>query len=553
MKPTKFGKVIRENRHQNSGNRVMLVNLPISNPLAGSPADASVEHVGLGYIGAYLKSKGLNNVKLLDAYSRKLSKEQIIAEIKRFNPDFLCLSSTYLSWDLTVRILTRIKRENAEIITILGGPHVSFEPILSRALREYKCIDFIVRGEGEISTYKIIEQTIQGSCSQIPGVSHRESNGEIIIAEDFAEIADDLDFLPFPLRDTPPLQGKSLRITTSRGCYSKRGGCTFCSTPTLYPKGWRGRSAKNVVDELEFLNHQGFNSFICAEADFFGFSHEGFQRAAEIVEEMLRRRLKISLRIFAGINQINQAERYGLWEKLKSVGLERVYPGIESTCPDTLRLFGKSSELYKIYKAINILKRRQIALQIGFIMFHPWSTFKSIYENCRFLKYIDQAHLWNNFSNPLLLLPGTRLLEKAKSDNLLIKDLNEVGLGEEFVYNYRFLDLRIGRVSQICSILLNNPLISEMDRNLITTGIITSNSSMDIVPSEIAELKQVYETIKENLSYLNLNTFYRVIELCKAKYQDNAVESVLENHLNEVKKITPKLKAALKRASINVY
>lgn len=521
---------------QNLEERVMLINLPAHISFANSPADASEEHIGLGYIAAYLRNKGVKDVKILDAQSRRLSEDKICNTIREFRPNFLCLSPTYLTWDLTLRILNKIKGENNNTVTILGGPHVSFEPVLTRALKEYNCVDFIVRGEGEIAVHRVIKQILCCDPTPIRGVCYKKSNGQVTITEDLAESIDDLDSLPFPLRDTLPLRGKSLRISTSRGCYQGGNGCTFCPTSALYPKGWRGRSAKNIVDEIQSLNEQGFNSFVCAEADFIGFSEEGLNRAVEIAEEILKRKLSVHLRIFVGISQILKAEKFGLWEKLKGAGLERVYTGIESADVKTLNLFGKQQSLSEIYTAVEILRKKGIALQVGFIMFQPWSTFESIKENCRFLKYIEQVHLWYNLSSSLLLLPGSKLLERAKLDNLLNKDLNQVGLGEEFVHNYKFTNLQVGKVFQSCSALLKNPLIIDMDRMLITTEIILSNYVKGTMPSEILELKRTYEKTKEDLSNLNLNTYYKIIELSKAKFPRETIESMLKSHVSKVEK-----------------
>lgn len=514
--------------------RIMLVNLPVDTFFANSPADASEEHIGLGYIAAYLKDKGMKDVEILDAASRRLPESEIIKRIQEHRPNFICLSPTYLTWHLTVRILNKIKDEDNDIITILGGPHVSFEPVLSRALKEYRCIDIIVRGEGEIATYKIVKWIVKQASlcdlSIIPGVSYR-LNGQVIIADDFAESVDSLDSLPFPLRDILPLQGKSLRITTSRGCYKNGSGCTFCPSAVLYPKGWRSRSAKDVVDEIECLNKQGFNSFVSAEADFIGFSRKGLQRSLEIADEILTRRLSIHLRLFAGVRQILQAEKFGVLERLKRIGLERIFTGIESADPNTLDIFGKSQSLSEIYAAVDILRRRKISLQAGFIMFHPWGTFRSIEENCRFLKHIDQVHLWHNLSTTSLLFPGTKLLQRVQSEDLLIEDLSEVGLGEEFAYNYRFIDPQIETVFQSCLALLKNPVIIDMDRMLITATIVLSSFGKH-TPAEMGELKQVYVKTKKYLSHLNLETFYRIIELSKAESSER-IESTLSNHLDK--------------------
>ena len=372
--------------------RILLINMPIPVEYAGAPYDASLEQVGLGYIAAALEIKG-HDVFLLDAYSRELNESIIINIIRAFSPNFLCLSPTYLSWEGIVRVIKISKRFNPDIKTILGGPHVSFEPVLSLALKRFDCIDYIIKGEGERSIISVIEDDDSKTIGNTPGVCFKNKDGTLHISDELSDQIDNLDELHFPLRDIDPLKGKSLRITTSRGCYSNGRGCAFCQMSHQNPHGWRGRSPKNVVDEIELWANKGHRSFICAEAHFFGVSKHGIPRAGKIGEEILRRNLDVRLRVFGGVPEIIAAEKYGVLSTLRKAGLERVYPGIEAGNEEDSKLYEKNITIPQIKTAVDILKRIGIGLQIGFIMFNPWSDNMRLKANVFLLKQIDQAHL----------------------------------------------------------------------------------------------------------------------------------------------------------------
>lgn len=505
--------------------RALLINVPANTAFVDCPADASAESVGLGYIGAYLASKGICDVELLDAIALGWAESKILEHIELVTPDFICLSPTYMIWNSVIRILSQAKATNPNVITILGGPHVSFEPTLSRALSENACIDYIVSGEGEIAVHNIIKQFLENDTTPIPGVSGKV-NGQVVVADTMAEYVANLDSLPFPLRNAAALQGKAIRITSSRGCYRHGAGCSFCSTPLIFHDGWRSRSAKNVVDEIELLSKQGFNKFISGEADFFGPSKEGLQRAEKIANEIIVRGLKISLRIMAGVHQILAAEKIGLWEKLKAAGVQRVYTGVESADADTLKDFDKHQDITGISRAINILHEKGFAVQIGFIMFHPWSTLESLQVNAKFLMQFDQAHLWSNFSNSLLLLPNSKLLERAAKENLLKKDITTVGFDDGFVFNYKFANPDIERIHKACMQIMENETVTEFNRNLIAVGIETSSQDVQSDP-----IRCLYEEVKEASAEVNLATFNAITSNIGSTLKVDTLESVIANHV----------------------
>lgn len=538
------------NVHKNIGSnrnkrRILLINMPIPVEYAGAPSDASLEQVGLGYIAAALEKKG-HDVFLLDAYSRELNESKIINKIRAFYPDFLCLSPTYLSWEGIIRVIKTSKIFNPDIKTILGGPHVSFEPVLSLALQRFDCIDYIIKGEGERSIISVIEDNDPKTIDNTPGVCFKNKYGTLHISDELSDQIDNLDELHFPLRDIDPLIGKSLRITTSRGCYGKGRGCAFCQLTNQNPHGWRCRSPENVVDEIEFWANKGHRSFICAEGDFFGVSKHGIRRACKIGEEILRRNLDVRLRVFGGIPAIIAAEKYGVLSTLRKAGLERMYPGIEAGNEEDLRLYEKNITIPQIKTAVDILKRMGIGLQIGFIMFNPWSDSKRLRANVSLLKQIDQAHLWFNFAYRLGLFPGTKLLNKVCEERLLFKSIDNVGLGSELVHNYRFKVPYVTQIADACAQILQAEAVIQVDRLLITAGVITSDYALDEnsyhLDSSKSNMKREYEKFKEVLANLNTITFFNILELCERGGSDKELENIISRHLIKIEEILPDIK-----------
>lgn len=520
----------------------MLIAMPTPVGFANTLADVSFEQIGLGYIASILKQHG-HEVFLFDAHSRELEESKIIEKIWECDPHILCLSPTYLSWDGTIKILKAVKKLNPKIQTILGGPHVSFEPVLSQALRRFDCIDYIIRGEGERSIISMVEDIDTKTISSTPGVCYRNKDGTLHISDELSEQVENLDELPFPLRDIEPLSGKSMRITTSRGCYSKGKGCGFCQMPLQNPHGWRGRSPENVVDEIEFWAKKGHRSFVCAEGDFLGLSKYGIQRAGEIGEEILRRNLDIRLRVFGGIPGIIAAEKNGVLSTLKKAGLERMYPGVEAGNEEDLKLYEKNITIDQIKKSIDILRKRSIGLQIGFIMFNPWSNSKRLIANVSLLKQIDQAHLWFNFAYRLGLFPGTRLLSRVCEEELLLKPMDSVGLGSELVHNYRFKVPYIAQIVDACAEILRAEVVIRVDRLLITAGVLTSDSTLDEnnypLDSRRSNMKREYEKFKEILANLNTITFFSILELCERNGLDKELENIISRHLTNVEGNVP--------------
>lgn len=163
-------------------------------------------------------------------------------------------------------------------------------------LEKYPHIDFAIQGEGEITFLELVEALdAKKNLSDVLGIVYRFGNK--VVENKSRPLIDNLDMLPFPDRDQfEQHNGKFqyVRLSTSRGCL---GHCGFCSSfAGRHQEGprWRGRSPKNVVDEIEMLvKKYDFHTYDFVDSTFEDPGYKGKIRIEAIAREIINRNLDI--------------------------------------------------------------------------------------------------------------------------------------------------------------------------------------------------------------------------------------------------------------------
>jgi len=208
--------------------------------------------------------------------------ERIVSAIKRIRPDItICLF------------------ENVQAVTSF-----SLRNVAKRFLNK-KC-DMLMMGEPENRAASIIEHLNDDGLRDIPGLAYRNAHGKIVFTSD-APLERGLDQLPFPAWELFPLQGywiagfahapcgkaRFLPLLTSRGCPFK---CSFCLAPFVNSK-WRSRSAKNVVDEMEyFFDTMDITDFHVSDLN----PTVNEKRIQDICREIIERKLQVTWKLAQG-------------------------------------------------------------------------------------------------------------------------------------------------------------------------------------------------------------------------------------------------------------
>jgi anaerobic magnesium-protoporphyrin IX monomethyl ester cyclase len=371
-------------------------------PLEEAPAPP----LGVTYVAAAFESAGAE-VRIFDYIVSRYTPEKLHMQIDAFRPDVLGATSVTLNFPGAAEIVCEAKRHRPSLITMMGGPHVSFAA--ERTLKEYPSIDLIVAGEGEGT----IAELMAGGCNpekwdKIPGLIFR-NNGQIIDTGPRPFI-EDLDMLPLPARHLLPLSryqalGYSISIITSRGCpYS----CIFCQGRRMVGNRVRLRSASLVVDEIEEIISYGIDRINVADDLFV--SSRG--KVREVCDEILRRGLRFGWSAFARVNTVD-LETLKLMHK---AGCDSVSFGVETGNPEMLKLIRKGITLDQVRHAVSLCRDAGIIAHTSFIVGLPGETAETLRETGEFAASLGSLYGYH-FLAPF---PGTTVREEVKKYDLEI-------------------------------------------------------------------------------------------------------------------------------------
>jgi len=239
----------------------------------GRKSIAAFPPLSLLYLAAVLKEIGVE-VSVLDQPAIGLTVEETLRWVEKENPDVLGFSTLTSSGQTAALISNKVKEKNPNVTTVFGNHHATFNA--ERILRKYPSVDVVARGEGEKTVVELANCLKNGEdLKKVRGINFR-NEGKMVSTPD-QPLIKDLDSLPLPDRKLIDVEyhcviaganiapKKFTSIVTSRGCVY---GCRFCSCTELAKKRWRPRSAKNTLEELQFLASEGYKQLIFVDDAF---------------------------------------------------------------------------------------------------------------------------------------------------------------------------------------------------------------------------------------------------------------------------------------------
>lgn len=509
-------------------------------------SQAGAEHLGLGYLAAYLRDKSyevaIKNFQLFTmvnqweelcdsgVYEKLLN--ECAKEILALNPDIVGISVTGPTMDESLKMCEIIKTVNPSIITVLGGHQVSV--LAQDIIRNEKDIDYIIIGDGEITLYNFVKAIDEGTdLSAIPGLCFRH-NGCTVHTGFPAQL--DLDKLPNPSRDSlqklkSVINIKEARLSTSRGCLD---ACTFCVDSTLYKKNkWIARSPESVVNEMEYLHKEfGIEVFWIIDDNYLNSSPKSQERAKIIAEELIKRNLNIWYRAYFRADGLNNAEH--ILPLLRKSGLRLVHIGFESGCQCRLDYFRKRMKVEQYYRIAKLLKENNIGLQIGFILFDPFTTFNNIREDVKFLFDIGEMYIMFNFVQNLQVFPGTTIYGQLESEGLVNQKQTYKSTLKLYDYKYPAVkNLADAMEEAYCMERIN--VDKEIQRyNIIKIPCavyqlesIASSESGNYIRQKVQSFIREKNEILDGLNAFNYKCFLKIIDMAETRWNKDFFDSCI--------------------------
>ncbi len=374
--------------------RVLLIN-PYY-PLSETPSPP----LGLAYLAAALAESGAE-VKILDLVVFPYSQSMLQTLIGDFNPQVVGITAVSMTFDNAIGVLKDIKRIDPDILTVMGGPHVSF--CARETLKDYPELDVAVIGEGEHTVVELCRAANSGQAlNDINGIAYRQ--GADICHSPKRELIENLDKLPLPDRGLLPLGryralNMPISLTTSRGCPFK---CIFCVGRKMVGARVRYRNPEKVVDELQYLSTLNFHQINIAD-DLFTANKN---HCLAVCDEIIKRGLKLTWTSFARVDTVSDE----VLTRMKAAGCNAVSFGIESANPQILKTIKKGITLEQVEAAVVMCKKAGITPYASFILGLPGETTETIKETMDFGKKMKRLGLAFGF-HLLAPFPGTEIRE----------------------------------------------------------------------------------------------------------------------------------------------
>jgi radical SAM superfamily enzyme YgiQ (UPF0313 family) len=383
--------------------------------LVNPPYPASVHShppfipLGLAYLGAVAERDGYE-VTVIDCQAEKLSSEDFRKRIEQTPSDIIGVTATTLLYKSAMKLITIAKQIHPQAVTMLGGSHGTFWD--ENALNENPSLDLVVRREGE-TTFTELLNTLQTNnrINNVLGITFRSKEGKIVSNPD-RPFLEDLDALPFPAHHLLPLDalrrmGKILfPLITSRGCVY---WCDFCSTVRMFGRGYRMRSPKNVVDEMEMIhNKYGINQVTFYD-DAFTVNRE---RVVKICDELHARKLDMSWDCGTRVDMVDRE----LLKTMHDAGCIAVWLGVESGSEAILGAMNKRIKLDQTRLAYRIAHEVGLMTIANTVLGFPGETEQTARQTINFVKELNPDDVGFYVATPY---PGTPMYEQVKKNGWL--------------------------------------------------------------------------------------------------------------------------------------
>jgi hypothetical protein len=258
-----------------------------------------------------------------------------INDILNDEPEIVGFSTLCTNLPLSLLIAKKIKMEQKNITTVLGGPHIFwFNKVM---MKDLPWIDAIVKGEGELAFLRIINELKKKSCLK-----------KIIIEQQLKDI-DSLpppDYIDFDLKN---YIYAAVPISMSRGCVNN---CDFCHEKRFW-KTFRSKKPETVLREIEIgLDKYKLDSFLFCDSLING-DKELLKKFCKL---LISKQLDIYWSSHASIRNIDE----DLIKMMNESGCRCLLFGVESGSQKILNNMHKGIELKNIEKTLRLTMKQDI-------------------------------------------------------------------------------------------------------------------------------------------------------------------------------------------------
>jgi anaerobic magnesium-protoporphyrin IX monomethyl ester cyclase len=354
---------------------------------------------------------------------QKSVRETLLRLMAEFDPDVVGLSVMTFQRRTASRVIELLRAHKPSLRIVAGG----YDPSLAREAYETMPVDFIVRGEGELTFRHLLRGLEEAKgFEKICGLSYHDGDHWIHNADRPVGGLKDGEIRP-PNREARVLRGYTLLgrpvdvVETSRGCTYD---CSFCSIIEMRGRNFYTFKFQRVLDDIRDARDRGARTIFLVDDNIMlnVRRFEGLCRA--IIEAGLH---KLDYFVQAMTSPIAMHGET-LAPLMRQAGFRYVFLGIENILESDLEFLRASAkntarnngqrEGNATLRAIECLHRNGMYVVGGLIVGNPDDTHESIEANLEFARrHVD----WPYIQHPTPY-PRTPMTKDFQEHNLIMND-----------------------------------------------------------------------------------------------------------------------------------
>ncbi|MHA1380317.1 MAG: B12-binding domain-containing radical SAM protein [Candidatus Helarchaeota archaeon] len=282
-------------------------------------------------------------------------------------------------------VFRNFKKINPNIITIAGGPHVTFLDI--ETIHEFNgVLDVVVRGEGEFTLLELVSnitkekdfEDVQGTTN----VKKRNPDRKLMTNEELKNLPPiNVDFISKKELKKPLY----FSINCSRGCPYN---CTFCVNPHFWKHELRFRSIESIINEIKILNEK-YNVLF----DFGDTNLPLIKDFEELTKKIGQINFKNSLgMVLMRANLVNEERLALLKNLLRDHPKSYITIGVENASDKILKNMRKPSWNTQ-YSALKKLKQNNFKSIPSWMIGFPGEDLDTMLHNLNCLNFLNKKDL----------------------------------------------------------------------------------------------------------------------------------------------------------------
>ena len=301
-------------------------------------------------------------------------------------------------------IMELCKQIDPDIVTVIGGPHVTFQDAACAAL---PFVDVVVRGEGEWTMLELVSAVEQRKdLTAVKGITI-EREGVLVRTPD-RPLGD--------LRELPPLDygllpSDFVRRAAVYGALSR--GCSFHCSFCVESAFWRGERlfpVQRLVQEMKTLQREYGRQMGALEGSMIDI---GSQQCLELCSELVRHKIDLppAFYIYSRVDSISEQ---GL-QALKTAGISNVWLGVETSSTKVLKMMRKRTGFDQAVVACRQLQAGGLDAYSLWVIGHPGDNLEEAERSLSDLKRLYAEGLIKK-AEPAVFVPypGTRFFDRPE-------------------------------------------------------------------------------------------------------------------------------------------